>query len=340
MRHCFVERSDGPATGDLRVTHVRSGPQVDPLTANAPPWARPAALLAESDEHVEAPVRLRGSMRQGCRHCVGVGARQAAAIAGWYPSRWAKFRDVLKAFTRPLPVALTRPAIGVARDLQARSPRADGVVMTIQEARTLSSPRAESRPRRRLSCWPRLDETWLGGENVAEPAQRVVHPCPQGPDVDAQLAGHVPVGTVEHDGLQDGAAMVLADLRECGSQLVAHQDQVHREAVIDRLLVRLHGQDCRAAHAGTDHVDRHVGGDRNQPVRHWPARRIERRATAPRPREGLLDGLFGQVRVEHDAPRPGERARPVRGVRRRETVLGAQLRAPIRAAVARLGHGR
>ena len=59
------------------------------------------------------------------------------------------------------------------------------------------------------------DETWLAGENVAEPAQRVVHPCSQGPDVDAQLAGHVPVGTVEHDGLQDGAAMVLADLREC-----------------------------------------------------------------------------------------------------------------------------
>ena len=98
MRHCFVERSDGPATGDLRVTHVRSGPQVDPLTANAPPWARPAARLAESDEHVEAQVRLRGSMRQVCRHCVGVGARQAAAIAGWYPSRWAKSRDVLKAF--------------------------------------------------------------------------------------------------------------------------------------------------------------------------------------------------------------------------------------------------
>ena len=164
-----------------------------------------------------------------------------------------------------------------------------------------------------------------------------MHPGPQGPDVDAQLACHFPVGTVEHDRLQNGAAMVLADLRERGSELGAHQDQVRRETVIGCLLVGLYGHDWRATHAGTHQVDGHVGGDRDQPVRQWPARRIERRAAAPCPGEGLLDGLFGQVWVEHDAARPGEGARPVGGVRRRETLLGAQLRAPTGAAEALFG---
>ena len=131
--------------------------------------------------------------------------------------------------------------------------------------------------------------------------------------------------------------MVLADLRERVSELGAHQDQVHRDAVVGRLVAGLHGHDRRATHAGTHHVDGHVGGDRDQPAGHRSARRVERRAAAPGPDESLLDGLLGQVRVDHDAARPRQGARPVRGVGRRETLLGAQPRAPVRAAEAGFG---